>query len=272
MRTTFLTIPAALVAFAAPLLMSTTASAACDLAKLNAACGVTINTSAKCELQVSGGCTAKCTPLSCDASCNANFDVGCKVDCEAGCKGSCQVNPGSFDCKAQCEAKFSAECAAKCSSNTDKTACEGNCKAAVSADCGAQCTVVPPSASCDVKCKAECEGGCHAKANLDCQIGCQGGCDVQCQDPKGALFCDGEFIKAGSVDDCKAALESCAIVVTVYGDANASCSGNSCQGEAKGGFSCATAPEAPNDPVPWAVVGAAVVGFGVSAARRRMKK
>ncbi len=271
MRTTFLAIPAALCAFAAPLLVSTTASAACDLAKVNAACGITIDTSAKCELQISGGCVAHCTPFSCDAKCNANFDVGCDVDCEASCKGGCQVNPGSFDCQASCEAKFNADCAAKCSSNANKTQCEGNCKASVTAGCQGQCKVTPPSASCDVKCKASCQGGCHAKANLDCQIGCQGGCDVQCQDPHGTLFCNGSFVQAPSVDDCKAALETC-VTVTVYGSANASCQGNTCAGEAKGGFSCATAPEAPNDPVPWAVVGMAVVGFGVSAARRRMKK
>lgn len=277
MRNLFIA-PFALVAFAAPLLFADEASAACNLS----ACGdIDVSLDAKCELKVSGGCEAECTPfnaaLTCEADCSGGCTLTlpkCEIDCKAGCMGECTVNPGSFSCQADCELNIGAKCGAKCSAAADKTQCDASCKATFKAACSADCNVVPPSASCDVKCEAGCKGGCTGEANLDCQVKCQGGCvaevsggcKVACKTPEGALFCDGQFIDhGGNLKNCTDALKNCSIEVTVYADAQ--CAGGTC--EAKAGFSCNAAPSSPAGSAPWMALGTVIAGIALSASRRR---
>src|SRR5262245_53092024 len=80
-------------------------------------CGnIDVEANAMCEVEVEGGCTAHCTPVSfeaacagkleasCTGMCNGSFEASCKTDCQADCTGRCDVNPGMFDCNVDCNA------------------------------------------------------------------------------------------------------------------------------------------------------------------------
>jgi hypothetical protein len=271
-------VPAAAFAFAVPMLLSAPAQAA----DLSACSNIQIGGSAKCEVKVSGGCDVQCTPFNASLSCHAKLQgmcnatlPQCSIDCEAGCKGECNVNPGSFDCQAKCEAQVNVDCSGKCASSANKAQCDASCRATAKGECGAKCNVVPPSANCDVKCKAKCEGGCNGKARLDCQIqaqaGCvamvEGGCKAQCKQPEGAVFCDGQFIETSSVQKCMSQLES---LFKFHASLDASCSGNTCEASASVG--CSAAPTAPTGMASWFGLGASVAGIALVAARRRRRQ
>lgn len=255
------------LAFAVPAFLATTPASAGSLAD----CGnINVSAQAKCEMQVSGGCTAQCTPLSfaaaCDAKCTGSASVSCTGSCQASCEGSC--NPGSFDCSAYCSGDCSGKCSGECASSGDKTNCEGSCEASCSAKCSASCKVNPPD--CKGKCEASCGGSCEAQANVSCSASCSaelsGGCTAQCSDPKGALFCDGQYVDAGDhMQNCLDYLGSIGITVTASGDA--SCSGGSCEAEGKASASCAMQPGGTAfDGTAFALFAAAA---GLVAARRR---
>src|SRR5262245_45970668 len=88
-----------------PLLFAGTSSAATGAE----ACGnIELLAVGECHFEFSGGCQAKCEPLSfraaCDGECNVAIDASCTADCRASCDASCQADPGSFDCRAECTA------------------------------------------------------------------------------------------------------------------------------------------------------------------------
>lgn len=251
------------------------------------ACGdIDIEASAQCELVVEGGCDVVCRPVNftascsaelyvaCEGQCSASASVDCHASCEAGCEGSCDVDPGSFDCAASCSAGCSGDCTATCAASENSARCEASCQATCSAGCDAECSVTPPSASCQAKCEASCSGECHAEANLECQVDCQaggfidcearleGGCMAECESPKGALFCDGQYIDhGGNLQDCIDALEALlAIEVQVSGDASgtADCVDGACEaeGQAEGSISCSAGPASSRRPWGFGVLGA----------------
>ena len=113
-------------------------------------CGnIHVEASAMCSVEVEGGCTAKCTPVSVEASCAAELEVDCSAskcnvdvqgDCMAecdfdGCVAKCNVNPPSFDCKGQCYAEGDADCQGQCKAAGNQGECEASCKAEFSAKC-----------------------------------------------------------------------------------------------------------------------------------------
>jgi MYXO-CTERM domain-containing protein len=111
-----------------------------------------------------------------------------------------------------------------------------------------------------VKGTASCEGELKAK------------CEVQCKEPEGALFCDGQYIDRGN--NAKKCIDALNAVLTANVDVSASgssegeCSGNTCEGSAEGKAeaSCATVPGGP------AGAGLALFGMvlaGAALARRR---
>jgi len=222
------------------------------------ACGdIFINAGAQCEVLTSGGCEANCTPpamtavcaaegyASCDGECNASVDASCTAECQGSCVADCEIEAGEFDCGAHCDARCSGECEARCEGAADGAECRASCQATCGAECSASCEATPPSAACETKCEASCQGGCQAEANLDCQVDCQadfyaeckadfqGGCEVQCQQPQGALFCNGQFISTSSLDSCIDALRNAL-------DANVEVSA---EAEASASLSCAVSPE-----------------------------
>jgi MYXO-CTERM domain-containing protein len=253
-----------------------------------AACGnIHVEAEATCKVEVEGGCTAKCEPVSFQAACAGQLKVECDGTCTASasaeCTGSCDPPScqaeceGGISCTAQCEAKCEGNCAGKCSTAGNKGECEASCKATCGGECSASCEVDPPS--CEAQCEAVCQGSCEAEANLDCQISCQndsflectgkleGGCTAACESPDGAVFCDGQYVDHGNnLDDCLDWLSS---VVTVEASAEGSCDGNSCEGEAKASASCATATGPVDSNYGALAIGA--LGAAVFAARRRRR-
>lgn len=256
----FVTFSAALLAL--PLLVARPAHAGIE------ACGnIDVDASAMCEVKVKD-CDLTCSPItveaacavqleaSCDASCPKVPSVSCTGSCEADCTGECNVKPAEFDCSASCKADATAKCDAQCSSDADQGQCKASCQATFAAKCDASCTGKPGSASCEAKCQGRCEGSCTAQTQLECQVDCQGrgyaeckatvsgGCKGDCSNPRGALFCDGQYVDHnGTVDECIAALK--AALPTIYVDASAqgesSCTGNTCEasGSANASASCA---------------------------------
>jgi len=235
-------------------------------------CGnIDVNANATCNVMAEGGCTAAdCQPLACSATLYADCKGNCQVPdvtCEGSCQGTCETNctaKGSIDCRADCQGRCGVDCSGKCTtqcaSDANKSTCEANCKgtckASCQGECNAKCEVVPPSATCQAQCQGSCKGSCTATGNLGCQMTCRtkgeasctGGCEVACTQPRGAIFCDGQFIDAGNnAQSCITALTD-VIKATVNLDAtasgSASCSNGSCeaQGEAKASASCAMAP------------------------------
>ena len=79
-------IPAALLTVSLPLLAASTAHAALD------ACGdISVEANAECAVEVEGGCTARCEPVS--------FQAACAVELQADCSGTCPPPwPGSCGC------------------------------------------------------------------------------------------------------------------------------------------------------------------------------
>jgi hypothetical protein len=218
-----------------------------------------VSASSKCEVQVSGGCEAQCTPIACEGQCNASANVSCSGSCEANCNASC--NPGSFDCEGSCNVDCSANCEGQCASNADQTTCRASCKATCSSECSASCTGSPPE--CSGGCKASCEGSCTAEANASCQIDCQGGCQVACTSPDGALFCDNRYVDTGNnMQDCLDYLSSIGVEVS----GSASCSGNSCEAEAS--VSCTASPYG-NAPFGEGFLALAAGSVALAVARRR---
>jgi hypothetical protein len=262
-------------------------------AGLEACNNIDVSARAECKLVAQGGCTAQCEPTrleaacagklvaTCDGECRADVDVACTGSCEATCRGQCDVNPGSFDCRANCDATCSADCSAQCQGSASGTTASGSCKAACESNCGvkcsAQCSGTPPTATCEGKCRASCDGSCRARASARCQIDCharldascrvelEGGCKARCQQPEGALFCDGQYVDTGNnLQACIDALRA-TFDIRVEGSASAQCSGNQCTGEAEGSASCAAAPRtAPVLPglAVLALVGASIARHG----------
>lgn len=229
------------------------------------ACGqnMYVGVEAQCKFVPPAECEVMCTPVnveaacaaelsaSCSGQCNVQLEASCNVDCSASCEADCNVNPGQFECQAECRGQCDADCSAQCKSSGD-THCQASCRASCTGSCDASCKVTPPSADCKAKCNASCSGSCKAKANAQCNIDCQakgyidcearvtGGCKGSCRaNPDGGLFCDGQFVKSESVDQCAAAIEAL-LDVEVQGYAEGSCANGTCSGEA--GASCSSMP------------------------------
>lgn len=245
------------VALAAAALWTTNANAGLG------ACGdIHVEASAECEVLVGVECEAQCRPVSfeaqcaaelyaaCEADCQGSIEVGCSGTCEADCNAECSVDPGRFDCKANCFAEGRASCEGSCSDSQ----CYASCEATLEAECSASCDVVPPSAECTGRCEASCEGYCQARSDLQCQIDCQaggyvdcqaslsGGCEAECNG-EGALFCDNQYIDhGGNLQECIDSLRAL-LDIEVMGEASGSCGNGRCEGMASGSVSCSVDPQ-----------------------------
>jgi len=265
-------------------------------------CGnINVQASGMCAVEVQGGCTAHCTEpkvelacsaqleTKCEGMCTAKADVKCTGSCDVTrCEAKCKVDPGNFDCNAQCSVDADAKCSAQCSGeakgSTAEGQCAASCKASISAECDASCKGTPPSADCTAKCQATCEGSCTGQARASCQVDCQssgyakcevdlqGKCEAECKRPDGAVFCDGNYVDdGGNAQKCIDALDAwlkAHVDVTAQGTASSDCMGSTCEAMAEGSAkaSCATVPGGP------AGAGIALFGMvlaGAAIARRR---
>ena len=260
--------------FAAPLLLiASTASAAPGK---EACANLELVGSGKCALEVSGGCTAKCTPVSfdlaCDGQCSVNAEVSCTAQCSVDCNAGCTVDPGTFDCTAECGASCTGDCEASCGGSSDRDHCRATCKGRCDTSCGAKCSGTPPSATCKAKCDASCSGSCDVKAQVDCHVSCEadlkGGCEAQCSEPKGALFCDGQYVDAANIDDCIAYLATININVSATGSAE--CTDGNCTAEGEASIGCSTQPVG-SAPLDVGAVATLAVGLGFVVSRRRRR-
>jgi hypothetical protein len=120
--------------------------------------------------------------------------------------------------------------------------------------------VVPASADCSAQCNACCSGSCDVEANFDCSFDCtaemQGGCEVDCRQPEGALFCDGQYI---AVQDLPACMEYLLSNLDVEFEAEAEASFTS---------SCSYAAAPIERGAAWGGLAALLVGLGFTRRRR----
>jgi MYXO-CTERM domain-containing protein len=277
-------------ALAAPLAVAATAYAAPvpECGNIDFSAGV------QCSVEVSGGCTTKCTPVNFELQCSADLTVqcngGCNVMAEASCTGSCNTNcqaectaNAQFDCQASCTGSCNADCSGQCTTAENKGQCEASCKANCSGSCDSSCQA-SGSADCNAKCTGSCQGQCKAEANADCQINCQsmgyakcesdltGGCQTQCSQPEGALFCNGQYIDLSnsSLDDCLGALLA-TYEIKANGYSYGSCDENGCSGKAGGSVNCSTANVGAGDYALGSFGALGAIGVALSLTRRRRR-
>src|SRR3954449_5701414 len=66
------------------------------------ACGnIDVKANATCELDTSGGCTARCTPVSFEAQCSADLEVDCKGSCNVSASATCTASCNVDSCVAE---------------------------------------------------------------------------------------------------------------------------------------------------------------------------
>jgi hypothetical protein len=256
-------------------------------------CGnINVEASAQCKVDTGLACEAECTPVSCSADLYVGCKGGCQLtlpscetSCKANCTGKCTAN-ANFDCTGtcnlDCEGTCTGNCQTQCGTNNTgancQAECEGSCKATCHGECDASCSA-SASADCTGQCNASCTGSCNGQARLSCQATCQasgyadctGGCKLNCERTgQGGLFCDGQFVDDGGyLQDCINAIEQELPTITVDASATGSCSGNSCQGEAKASASCALARLGENKGLTGSLIMLAAAGLIVGVRRRR---
>lgn len=219
----------------------------------------------ECHFEFDGGCQASCEPVSfvaaCEGRCELDVETSCTNTCGAACEASCNADPGRFDCRASCFSDCTAEAEATCGTDQEcRSYLEANC----SASCEGQCDLVAPSASCEAQCGACCSGSCDVEANFDCGLSCaaelRGGCEIACEQPEGALFCDGQYLPVQDLPACVAYLaENFEVRLDVQAEASAAAD-----------LSCSAGPVGGQGHswMGWALFGLAFTGFGVARRRR----
>ena len=117
---------------------------------------------------------------------------------------------------------------------------------------------------------------CQRRGYIDCKARVRGGCEIACQEPEGALFCDGQYVDhGGNLDACADAIrQALAIEVDLEasGSASSTCSGNSCEGSAEGSASasCDIGGAPGSSEIPGGVLAALAASItGARLSRRR---
>lgn len=226
-----------------------------------------------CKVEVSGGCTAQCTPfkfeVACTGKCNATADTKCTNDCGTQCVAQC--DPKLLDCYAGCHTECDQPTTDQCTQKHPNEDCVTMAKAQCDTRCKEACKV--PSNNCEEHCNRCCTGACTTQVNFDCDFSCRaelkGSCQAHCDKPEGAIFCNGQYVNASDVKSCLSYLATKGIKVDVSATASGSCSGDSCNGQASVKASgCAAAPGS-NDGVAGAL---GVIGVALAAGLVRRRR
>jgi hypothetical protein len=204
-----------------------------------------------CKIEVSGGCKADCTPLKLEASCTGGCvtlpDPGCSNPCESTCTSTC--NPTALDCKAGCHAECDQQVTTSCQQQDPTADCVTQAKAQCDMHCQQSCSTPPQS--CTQVCHTCCDGSCSAQINFTCDFQCianlQGGCNVQCQQPAGALFCNGQYVSASDIQACVTYLETQGITVDVSARGSVQCDATGCHAAASASVGGCAVSEATGD-------------------------
>jgi hypothetical protein len=231
-----------------------------------------------CKVEVSGGCTADCTPISlevgCTGGCTAQVppDSTCTTYCDSNCSGTC--DPNAIDCMAGCHGECDQSMISICQQQTPTADCVTQARAQCDMHCKQSCAGAP--ANCPGQCQACCIGSCTGQINYQCDYDCfanlQGSCNVQCQQPSGALFCDGQYVHASDVEACIEYLATQGISVDVSARASLQCGPSGCTstGSASVASACAVSTPAGGDDAALGI-GVGVMGLALVLNRFRFR-
>lgn len=227
-----------------------------------------------CKIEVKGGCQAQCTPLKfeagCSGGCTATAMGGCVDTCGTQCIAEC--DPAALDCFAGCHTECDQPQIDLCNQKTPGEDCVTIAKAQCDMHCETACEV--PQSDCSEHCHACCTGSCTTQINYQCDYDCfaelSGGCEVQCEEPSGALFCNGQYVGASDVQGCIDYLLTQGFNVDVSARASATCDLSGCTGSGSGnaGF-CSYSPAGTE--LAFGGVGVVCVGLAAGLAFRRRK-
>lgn len=231
-----------------------------------------------CEVRVKASCSADCSSLNftagCDGGCMGTPIPGCTDPCGATCVAEC--DPAKLDCIQGCHTECEQPFIDNCKAMHPERDCATDAKASCTSYCRKSCEVMP--SGCLEHCDACCSGSCTSYANIECDISCyaklEGSCKLHCDDPSGALFCNGQYVGASSVDACINALVAQGLQVNVQARGEVKCDLSGCDGTGNasvGGFACSAAP-IQDSPFAAVAVALGIAGAGISAARRRGRK
>jgi hypothetical protein len=176
--------------------------------------------------------------------------------------------PAAIDCEGDCTSNCDDGCMTVCSD----TACQDDCRNDCTNRCQVSCSVKPPS--CTASCQESCNASCTVQANINCHEMCtvslQGGCNTQCEQPQGALFCNGQYVDISASDfaACEAYLASQGLQVTT----STTCSAAGCT-TTVGGLTCSASPAlgAVDERLGAGAVAGLMMGLGLFVARRRRR-
>jgi hypothetical protein len=239
----------------------------------NSPCGTfDFSSGISCSIQVSGGCTAQCTPIKFEAACSGHCTSTATQTCTDTCGTQCvaQCDPQLLDCFSGCHTECDQPLIDQCMKSHPGTDCVNSAKAQCDIHCKDSCKV-PPS-NCQEHCTKCCSGSCTTQVNYDCDYSCmadvEGGCSVACSKPEGAIFCNGQYVNATSVEQCITYLATKGLQVDVSARAQATCDLSGCKG-AGTATGCAASPGSnAGFGGALAVIGLAAAA-GVMRARRR---
>ena len=120
-----------------------------------------------CKVEVSGGCTADCTPLKLEVGCKGGCttevppDSTCTTYCDSSCSSTC--NPSAIDCEAGCHGECDQSMTDICKQKTPTADCVTQAKAQCDVHCQQSCSGAP--SSCPGQCQACCVGSCTGQIN-----------------------------------------------------------------------------------------------------------
>jgi hypothetical protein len=144
---------------------------------------VTVEATAKCDVEVDPGAVkAECSG-KCEAEVNAEGEFDCGADVEA----QCEINGPQIECSGKCEGSCKLEAAASCS---------GTCKG----ECSGECSATTADGSCAGSCDGECTGTCEASVAAECSGSCEGKCIVEPANGKCEANATARCDASGSVD------------------------------------------------------------------------
>jgi MYXO-CTERM domain-containing protein len=235
--------------------------------------GLRLEDASSCEIRGSIQCDASCSRLGiykkacatklhreCKQTCTLSAQPTCTDSCTTSCKSECDSGK-NITCQHNCFGECKGSCAASCAGKADVARCTASCEATCDGECDVKCAPVV-DASCYNHCIECCGGSCTAQSNMDCQTTCQDkefeecehelevDCNAKCTGD-GAIFCNGEFVIAGSqIGDCLKALSARGIATVDFraevsgtiGNNGGSGSGSAAIDTKGSGGGCATSP------------------------------
>src|ERR1700753_1516952 len=162
---------------------------------------------------------------SCESSCTETATTDCESTCATSCVQDCTTTattsnaPSCQDlCLSDCNGAEGDSCGSasnpgpcnRCEAHNCEKRCEEKCgddpkpqKVTTVTDCMPTCATAC-GASCTARVNTQCQEDCQQNTYTQCQQTMVEHCNTTCQDKGGAIFCDGQFVKAvdreGGVD------------------------------------------------------------------------